>query len=120
FGITKRRFGVFSHAPEYPIETQARLVPAIAALHNFLRIHDRTDEARDLGPNNTPQREGSASSFEDFVQAGPIEIREIAPEELGMQITEAERNRAAARRDRIAQQMWEDYLAYRQMHGDED
>jgi hypothetical protein len=45
FGIIKRQFGVFSHAPEYPIETQAKLVPAITALHNFFCIHDCTDEA---------------------------------------------------------------------------
>jgi hypothetical protein len=54
------------------------------------------------------------------VQAGSAEIREIVPEELGMQIMEAERNRASARRDRIAQQMWEDYVAYRQTHGDDE
>jgi hypothetical protein len=118
FGITKCRFAVFSHVPEYPIETQAKLVPAIAALHNFLRIYDRSDEATDLGRNG-PHRE-SSGSLDDFVHDGPTETREITPEELGMHITEAKRNRAAARRDRIAAQMWADYLAYRQAHGDGD
>lgn len=111
FGITKRRFGVFSHAPEYPIETQAKLVPAIAALHNFLRIHDRTDEASDLGQNSLGREH--SGSIDGFVDS-PVEPREVTPEELGMHITEAERHRASARRDRIAQQMWADYVAYTQ------
>jgi hypothetical protein len=116
FGIAKRRFGIFSRAPEYPIETQSRLIAAVGALHNFLRIHDQDDDARDLG-NDGPslQREGSQSSFDNFVEG--IEPREISPEELGMNITEEERARASARRDAIAQQMWVDYLAYRARHG---
>ena len=116
FGILKRRFAVFSRAPEYPIETQTRLIPAISALHNFLRIHDRTDEAHDLGSNNTLHREGSGS-ISSFVTEDIAEQEEIAPEELGMQISEAEKARASARRDRIAQQMWDDYVAYTAEHG---
>ncbi|KAF7371821.1 putative nuclease HARBI1-like protein [Mycena venus] len=62
FGIAKRRFAIFDATPEYPIETQAMLVPAVAAvaLHNFIRIHDVTDEACDFG-ENTLHREGSGS-----------------------------------------------------------
>ncbi|KAF7351974.1 putative nuclease HARBI1-like protein [Mycena venus] len=108
-GVAKRRFGVFSRAPEYPIEMQSMLIPAIGALHNFLRIHDRTDEAQDLGVHEL-QREGS-SSFTDFIQ-DHAEPRQILPEELGMQINDAECTRASNRRDRIAQKMWEDYQAY--------
>jgi hypothetical protein len=112
FGIVKRRWAVFSRAPEYPVETQAKLVPAIAALHNFLRVHDSDDNALDLGSTGeatsqgSMQREGSGS-LEDFFNYEP---REISPEELGISITAAERARASARRDRIAQRMWEDYL----------
>lgn len=85
------------------------LIPAIGALHNFLRIHDRSDEAWDLAPNGI-QREGS-SSLIDFV-AEPTEPHQIFPEELGWHISDEEKVRASNRRDRIAQKMWEDYLAY--------
>jgi hypothetical protein len=112
FGITKRRFGVFSHAPECPIEPQAKLVPAITALHNFLCIHDRTDEASDLGQNSLGREH--SSSIDGFVHDSPVEPRVVTPEELGMHITEAEQHRASACRDRFAQQMWADYVAYTQ------
>ena len=32
-------------APEYPLLVQAQLVPALTVLHNFIRIHDPTDES---------------------------------------------------------------------------
>jgi hypothetical protein len=86
-------------------------------LHNFLRIHDQTDDARDLG-DNTLTREGSSSSA-NFAQNDVVEPHEIAPEELGMQITDEERARASDRRDRIAKQMWEDYQVYLAEHREE-
>jgi hypothetical protein len=116
FGIAKHRFGIFSHAPEYPIETQSRLIATVSALHNFLRIHDQDDDAHDLG-NDGPslQCEGSQSSFDNFVEG--IEPREIS---LEMKITEEERACASACQDAIAQQMWVDYLAYRARHGQDE
>jgi hypothetical protein len=115
FGVLKRRWGVFSRAPEYPMETQAMLVPAIAALHNFLRIHDGSDDAQDLEneARDTPQHEGTGRLGE-FLE---LEPREISPEELGMYISDEEKARASARRDRIAKQMWDDYLVELESRG---
>ena len=31
-------------APEYSLAVQAKLVPALCVLHNFIRIHDPEDE----------------------------------------------------------------------------
>ncbi|KAJ7123469.1 hypothetical protein C8R44DRAFT_735117 [Mycena epipterygia] len=91
------------------METQAMLIPAIGALHNFLHIHDGSDDAEDLSndASNTPQREGSGR-LEEFIE---VEPREISAEELGWNISDEERARASARRDRIAKQMWDDYVA---------
>jgi hypothetical protein len=115
FGILKRRWALFNRAPEYPIQTQAMLVAAIAALHNFIRIHDGEDNADSLGPESDgSQRVGAeSSSLDAFVD---LEPREIAPEELGMYISEEEKVRAAARRDRIKDQMWADYVEYLAAH----
>ena len=30
-------------APEYPVQTQAKLVPALCVLHNFIQTHDPED-----------------------------------------------------------------------------
>ena len=47
FGILKRRFPIFKTAPEYSIITQAKLVLAVTALHNFISNHtgDATENA---------------------------------------------------------------------------
>lgn len=44
FGIFKSRFLIFKSAPSFPYETQAELVLACAALHNYLRQECRSDE----------------------------------------------------------------------------
>jgi hypothetical protein len=90
------------------------LVPAVAALHNFIRIHDVADEARNFG-ENTLHREDSGS-LHNFTSEEP---REMLPEELGMQVTAEERARASTRRDAIAKAMWDDYVAYTAAHADE-
>lgn len=40
FGVLKRRFTILVHPPEYSMEIQARIPPALAATHNFIREHD--------------------------------------------------------------------------------
>jgi hypothetical protein len=78
-------------------------------LHNFIHVHDAADDAQDLGTDPphlaTPLRR--EDSLRDFVGDEP---REISAEELGMDISAEERDRASDRRDRIAEQMWQDYL----------
>lgn len=44
FGIFKSRFLIFKSAPSFPYKTQAELVLACAALHNYLRQNCRSDE----------------------------------------------------------------------------
>ncbi|CAL9001841.1 unnamed protein product, partial [Prunus brigantina] len=44
FGIFKSRFTIFKSAPPFPFKTQAELVLACVALHNFLRKECRSDE----------------------------------------------------------------------------
>ena len=40
FGVLKWWFHVLVHPPEYDMDIQAHLLPALAALHNFIHIHD--------------------------------------------------------------------------------
>ncbi|KAJ7659058.1 hypothetical protein DFH06DRAFT_904875, partial [Mycena polygramma] len=115
FGVVKRRWALFTSTPEYPIETQAMFIAAIGALHNFVHIHDGDDDAQDLGANDAPGRE-EARRLNGFIEEDP---REISPEELGWDIPDEETVRASARRDRIANQMWVDYVQYLRDHGEE-
>jgi hypothetical protein len=83
---------------------QAMFVPALAAIHNFISIHNR----------NIKYQEGSQSSQVLWGTGSFIAEREPEPcivteEELGLAITPAERGRAEERRDMIAREMWRGY-----------
>ena len=97
FGILKARFTILTSRPRYNLDIVARLPPALAALHNFIRIHDPNEindflqEDPDLGP-------GFAGGLADgFPNA-------------------AERQVANERRDEISQAMWIQYQGHRQMN----
>jgi hypothetical protein len=82
-------------APEYTVETQAKFPPAMAAIHNFIRIHDPDDINREA--------EKEAERCPPCRQPG----------NLGGDISRREIRRATKRRDDIAIAMWEQYVAYR-------
>lgn len=94
FGVVKRRFRLMVAGPEYSRGVQAKIPAALAFLHNFIRHHDPFDEAEE-------------NSDRDSIK--PPEQQDINPEELGKYVTQAERNRASAKRDEIAKAMWADY-----------
>lgn len=85
-------------APEYPMHIQARIPAALAAIHNFIHIHDPNDDifriARDLE---------RARSYEEPT---------APPEYFSTYISPQEKQRAEAKRDQIAQQCWDQYQQY--------
>ena len=40
FGVIKRRFRILVIPCEFSMVVQARVLPALAAIHNFIRLHD--------------------------------------------------------------------------------
>jgi hypothetical protein len=82
------------------MDYQARIPAALAAIHNFIRIHD-PDE------------------LEGFVEAEDMERGFVAQvgELAEGQTRTAEKRRANARRDGIAAEMWEQYQALLQERG---
>ena len=85
---------------------QAMFVPALAAVHNFVSVHDRDRD--DMHQMNSPTGSQQARSSSAGTQTEPCIITE---EELGFNVTAEEKRRANERRDRIAKQMWVDYQA---------
>ena len=81
-------------APEYPLETQSKIIQAICVLHNFIQVHN-PDE--DLG-------------VLDVEMGQQIPRRNAA--DFGGSISAEERTSANTRRDGIAQHMWEQYQEY--------
>ena len=100
FGICKRRFKLMVVAPEYDLRTQAKIPLALAALHNFIRLLNPTDEAyseEDLARDGLERRESGSISMD------------INPDHLGSHISQAEKEQANIMRDTIARAMWTDY-----------
>src|SRR6202040_287029 len=93
FGIVKRWFRLMVAAPEYSLETQTKIVPALCALHNFICVYNLEEnigleELSTQAPRRSP---------EDFSHQG-ISVQEKA--------------RANTKKDVIAQEMWRQYQGH--------
>lgn len=84
-------------APEYPLTVQAQLVPALAVLHNFIRIHD---------PSNLPPED-------DDPQLGDYDYGD---NDDGPQDPTEQRDAGARFREEVAHNMWQDYRDGRYRH----
>ncbi|KAE9389103.1 hypothetical protein BT96DRAFT_835393, partial [Gymnopus androsaceus JB14] len=106
FGIEKWRFKILNTAPEYPFEAQSKLVPALAAVHNFICSKDPSDIGYGIG--GVAAEHQIAQALRDREE----DMDEDEEGELGSTVTAVERRRALERRDAIAKEMWDDYVAY--------
>ena len=98
FGVLKRRFRILHLALEYNMEIQARIPVSLAALHNFIRIHD-PKEGSIIGGGSHHSTGGAEEEYDDNVpvfQSG---------------------NRHDEHRDQIAEAMWADYQRICQERG---
>jgi hypothetical protein len=86
----KKRFKVLLLAQEYSFATQSQLVSALAALHNFIIIHN---------PGEISQKEVEDEQNGDNARSAH---QGAVPSE--------ERTRAAQHRKVIAKAMWEEYI----------
>ncbi|KAF7346733.1 putative transposase [Mycena sanguinolenta] len=106
FGVVKHRWTILTRAPHYDMQTQSRIPSALIALHNFILDHDETDLDHWLG------KEDSLDNLMGRPRNTNIDFGRLA---TSMNTTAAEKRRAENVRDRLAQAMWADYLAYLQM-----
>ena len=89
FGVLKRRYRILLLAPEYSLEIQARIPSALAVIHNFIRLHDPEE--------GTLEGDIDASIHGHFGENSNPHAPAPVEDEVD------------ARRDRIAQAMWDDY-----------
>jgi hypothetical protein len=98
FGILKQRFQILQLPPEYDMRIQALILPALAALHNFIREYDPKE----------------IQTYDDEDDNALLDLQMgVHPESVGdlelSAVTPRERVRANKRRDKIAADMWEQY-----------
>lgn len=97
FGIIKRRFSLMVASPEYSEQKQAKLIPALCVLHNFISVYDQ-----DVTRNAQHQAPG-------MVNLHPTPLANLPRPAW---VSEQEEISASARRDNIANEMWVDYQRY--------
>lgn len=104
FGVIKGRWEILTRPPEYDMDVQARVLPALAALHNFILKHDVEEREdvldTDLEDPNPGTRGGDFGTLADGAT------------------TTQEKTRSELRRDTIAQEMWESYQELLQDRGE--
>jgi hypothetical protein len=92
---------VLAKAQEYSLVDQARIVSAVAMVHNFICIHDPKDnESVEARIERAAQKEGHQPERPERPE------RQERPEHVA---PADERARATKRRDQIARAMWRDY-----------
>jgi hypothetical protein len=96
--VLKRRFRILLLAPEYSLQIQARIPAALCAIHNFISIHDPAEDPI-LTVNDNDDRIPMDHDHEASAAAA------------------AEIDIPSAKRDCIAQAMWDDYLEICQQRG---
>jgi DDE superfamily endonuclease len=89
FGVLKHRFRILLLAPEYSLEIQARIPAALCAIHNFIRTYETGEELM------APDLNDDIPNDHDHVASAAVAADLDVP---------------SARRDLIAQQMWDDYI----------
>lgn len=96
FGVMKKRFKLLTSAPEYGFKVQVQLVHAACFLHNFILCHDPDD--------------ASLYQLEEVNRTPRTNTNYEAQEESN--IVEEENSEASAKRDRIAEEMWQQYTTF--------
>lgn len=99
FGVLKKKWGVLTRPPQFSMEIQAQIPPAMCAIHNFIHNHDPDDAAQYLSGDE----EHDVNSNPGQTQENDFGVLAAAA------VTSAEKTRSEEKRDRVAQAMWDDY-----------
>lgn len=100
FGVVKNRWKILTIAPQFPMNIQVQIPPALAALHNFIMKYDPQDVQEYLGDSDSDSNlnpnpgQPHESEFGDLADGA---------------VTQAEKNHATAARDALAKAMWRQY-----------
>lgn len=106
FGILKKRWAILTWPPQFNMNIQAQIPPALAALHNFILDHDPHDinkylsgDADDLDPNPGQPQDNEFGNLANGA------------------FTRPEKTRATAAHNQIAEAMWRDYQQMQENRG---
>jgi hypothetical protein len=72
FRIFKGRFHILEFSPNYNMNIQALIPPALAALHNFIQQYDPQDICADNNNNNAFNFQMNDHGYTGELTAGPV------------------------------------------------
>ncbi|KAF4137923.1 DDE superfamily endonuclease [Phytophthora infestans] len=96
FGVLKRRFPILKQAPEYSVDTQAKIVRVCCVLHNFIRLQEDLPD----DPEGELEEEDSDDERPDTYN------------HESSTCTNGNYRRACNLRDLLAKNMWDSYVAF--------
>ena len=111
FGVLKKRWAILTRPPQFNMNIQAKIPPALAALHNFILDHDPHDIDEYLSGNADDTDENDLDP-----NPGQPQDNEFGNLANGA-VTRSEKTRATAARNQIAEAMWRDYQQMQENRG---
>ena len=107
FGVLKARFPILNLMPNFKPIRQRYVVIVCCALHNFIRMNNRSDELfRTIGVSDG---EGSATNGEGSGDVGAS--TSSATQRHVLEMSSASKRAMGQVRDNITDTMWNDYVA---------
>jgi len=101
FGVLKKRFPILKKQLEYDYDIQVQLVNALCCLHNFIRREGNGEE--DIyGTLDDEELQALESNQSEDSGYAPARHKDV---------TDREKRMAKTMRDRIAQDMWNQYIS---------
>ena len=108
FGVLKARFPILNLMPNFKPIRQRYVVIVYCALHNFIRMNNRSDELfRIIGESDG---EGSATNGEGSGDVGAS--TSSATQRHVVEMSSASKRVMGQLRDNIINTMWDDYVAW--------
>ncbi|KAK0543884.1 hypothetical protein OC844_007536, partial [Tilletia horrida] len=96
FGVLQERFKILVTGCDYDLQTQANVFPALAVIHNFIRIHD-------------PHDDGAHPDDKPTLDLAPRTAADEGDLCAAVSTSSAEKKRGEKERDKVAQSLWKSY-----------
>ena len=107
FGVLKARFPILNLMPNFKQTRQRYVIVVCCALHNFIRMNNRSDELfRTIGES---VGEGNATNSEGNGDTGTS--TSLATQRHVLEMSDASKRAMGQFRDNITNTMWDDYVA---------
>ena len=115
FGVIKKKWKLVGRSDQYLPDIQSRVILALCVLYNCVKTWDLTDPELDIHallPSDSRIRQGLDAVYDEQDNEDIDDLEESCMEGG---YGEGDKQKAEERREILAQSMWEDYKAQREL-----